>query len=116
MKQLDVLLRQFYALSIIAHVAHINTRVGFHHEAIGEFYDSVNQFKDRLAEYLVGKRMMNKVEVPILECNGDLLQKSAGLASMFCEIAEEVDDEALCNMAGEFEEVVARLSYKMMMS
>ena len=67
MKQLDVLIRKFYALSVIAHVAHINTRIFSQHEALGEFYDGVNSFKDRLNEYLVGQGKVANVNASVLE-------------------------------------------------
>lgn len=109
----DILLRKFYSLSVLAHIEHVNTKVGFHHEAIGEFYDQVNEIKDRLAEYLIGEQKLSKVVVPILEIGNDLKAEADSLSEMLCNFSEE---EAIENMAGEFEEHVAKLKYKLSMS
>lgn len=116
MKQLDVLIRKFYALSVIAHVAHINTRIFSQHEALGEFYDGVNSFKDRLIEYLVGQGKVAKVNASVLETGGDVVKEAESLAAAFVEISESMEDEALCNMAGEFQESVGKLKYLMLLS
>jgi hypothetical protein len=116
MKQLDVLIRKFYALSVIAHVAHINTRSFSQHEALGEFYGGVNDFKDRLIEYLVGTGKINKVNAAMLETGGDVIKEAESLAELFCEVAESIDDEALINMSGEFEEAVGKLKYLFLLS
>lgn len=116
MKQLDVLIRKFYALSVIAHVAHINTRVFAQHEALGDFYSGVNSFKDRLVEYLVGQGKVAKVNAAVLETGGDVVREADILAALFVEISESMEDEALCNMAGEFQESVGKLKYLMLLS
>lgn len=111
MKKLDVLVRKFYALSVIAHVAHINTRSYAQHIALGDFYDKVNDFKDRLIEYLVGENRISKVEAAMLECGGEVVAEAEALSKSFCDIAAELKDDSLLNMAGEFEESVGKLKY-----
>lgn len=111
MKTIDQLVRKFYGLSVLAHVSHENTRVFAQHDALGEFYELVNTMKDRLIEYSIGTGYLTKVSVPILEIGTDILTESAATAQMFCELAEDMDDEALCNMAGEFEEAVGKLKF-----
>ena len=116
MKQLDVLIRKFYALSVIAHVAHINTRSFAQHEALGEFYGGVNGFKDRLVEYLVGHGKVAKVNAAVLETGGEVIKEAEALASLFVEVADSMEDEALINMSGEFQESVGKLKYLFLLS
>lgn len=116
MKQLDVLIRKFYALSVIAHVAHVNTKSFAMHEALGDFYSKVNDYKDRLIEYLIGEMKIVKVEAAVLECGGDVIMEADMLAKMFCDIAKQMGDEALINMSGEFEEAVGKLKFLSMLS
>lgn len=111
MKQFDIVVRKFYALSVIAHVAHINTRSFSEHSALGDFYEKVSDFKDRLIEYLVGEGRIAKVEAAVLECGGDVIKEADALAKLFCDQAKAADDEALINMSGEFEESVGKLKY-----
>lgn len=110
-KKLEVLIRKFYGLSVLAHTSHINTRVFAQHEALGEFYGVLNSVKDRVVEYCIGKGYISKVEIPILEIGSDIISQASLVADQFCEFAEESDDEALCNIAGEFEESVGKLKY-----
>lgn len=117
-KSLDVLVRKFYALEVMSHIAHENvaltTKSYAQHVALGDFYDKVGDFKDRLVEYLIGEGRIQKVNADILECGGDLMIEAVNTAMMFCEISEELEDEALSNMAGEFEESVGKLRYLFM--
>jgi len=115
MKQLEVLIRKFYALSVIAHVAHVNTKSFAAHEALGDFYDGVNTFKDRLIEYLIGEGKLIKVEAAMLECGGEVVAEAEATATMFCNLAKQIGDEALVNMSGEFEESVGKLKFLMML-
>lgn len=111
MKPFDILIRKFYSLSVIAHVAHVNTRSFSEHEALGDFYSKVNDFKDRLIEYLVGEAKIAKVEAAMLECGGDVVKEADAVAKMFCDQAKAAGDEALINMSGEFEEAVGKLKF-----
>ena len=101
-KKIEILVRKFYGLSVLAHVSHINTRVFAQHEALGEFYGKVNDVKDRLIEYCIGKNYMQKVDAAIVEVGSDIIGQASTVADYFCELAEEMEDEALCNIAGEF--------------
>lgn len=109
----DVLIRKFYSLSVLAHIEHVNTKVGFHHEALGEFYEQVNDVKDRIAEYLIGDQQLSRVNVPMLEIGTDIKAEAYSAAEMLCSFS---DDEAIENIAGEFKEHVAKLKYKLSMS
>lgn len=111
MKKIDVLIRKFYALSVIAHVAHVNTRSFAQHEALGDFYGKVNDFKDRLIEYLTGENKIAKVEAAILECGGEVIAEAESVSKEFVDLAESMGDEALKNMSGEFEEAVGKLKF-----
>lgn len=112
----DALIRKFYALSVIAHVAHVNTKSFSQHEALGDFYSKVNDFKDRLVEYLIGEMKIVKVEAAVLECGEDVMIAADSTARMFCDIAKMMGDEALINMSGEFEEAVGKLKFLSMLS
>lgn len=117
-KELDVLVRKFYALEVLAHVTHENvaltTKSYAQHVALGDFYDKVGDMKDRLVEYLIGEGRIQKVNVPMLEIGSDLLSEAKSVAMTFCNLSEDLEDEALSNMAGEFEESVGKLSYLFM--
>lgn len=110
-KKLEVLIRKFYGLSVLAHTSHVNTRVFAQHEALGEFYKKLIDVKDRIIEYSIGSGYISKVDIPILEIGSDIISQASLVAEQFCDYAEESDDEALCNIAGEFEESVGKLKY-----
>jgi hypothetical protein len=110
-KAIDQLVRKFYSVSVLAHVEHINTKSFAQHEALGDFYSKVNSMKDRVIEYLIGSGYMQKISVPILEMGSGILAESGALADMFCKCSEDMDDDALENMAGEFEESVGKLKF-----
>lgn len=116
MKEIDVLIRKFYALEVEAHAAHINTRSYAQHIALGDFYDKVSDFKDRLIEYLTGEKKLAKVNVSMIEVGSDISKSADELAEMFCDFAEKAGDEALINMSGEFEEAVGKLKYLFMLA
>lgn len=112
----NVVVRKFYALESLAHAAHVNTRVGTHHEALGEFYEAVGEIKDRIIEHMMGKGKLQAVRLGILEIGEDIKTEARAVSDMFCEYAEMCDDDALENIAGEFEEKVYKLMYMLMMS
>lgn len=109
------LIEGFYELEIVSHLAHVNTRSFAEHGALGAFYDKVGDFKDRLVEYLMGEGKLTKLNITVLDPAGSTIALADSLATRFCDFAENAEDEALCNMAGEFEETVARLKYMMML-
>lgn len=117
-KELDLLVRKFYGLEVLSHVTHENvaltTKSYAQHIALGDFYDKVGDMKDRLIEYLIGSGRIQKLSVPMLEIGFDVLSEAKSVAMMFCNLSEELEDEALSNMAGEFEEAVGKLSYLFM--
>lgn len=110
-KMIDQLIRKFYSVSVLAHVEHINTKSFAQHEALGDFYSKVNSMKDRVIEYMIGSGYMQKVTVPILEIGAGISSQASALAEMFCQCSEDMDDDALENMAGEFEEAVGKLKF-----
>lgn len=115
MTQLQILIRKLYALSVIAHVEHVNTKSFAAHEALGEFYSSVNSFKDRLAEYLIGQGKISKVEAALLETGGDVVTEADSVSREFVLVAKQMNDEALINMSGEFQESVGKLKFLLML-
>jgi len=114
-KQLDVLIRKFYSVADLAHISHVNTRSFAAHEATGEFYGKINEVKDRLIEFLMGEGKLLKVNANILEIGEDISKEATLLSEMFCEWAEACDEEALVNLAGEFEESVGKLKFLLML-
>lgn len=111
MKEIKTLLSGFYSLSIVAHTAHVNTRHFAFHEATGEFYGKVNEYKDRLIEYMMGEEMIKVVPELIFKVDEDVVKVADSVANMFCGWAKSAGHEALINMSGEFEEVVGKLKY-----
>jgi len=111
MEDIKKLLSSFYSLSIVAHMAHVNTKTYSFHIATGEFYDTVNETKDRLVEYLIGEKLIKEVSELKISLEGDVVDVADGVANMFCGWAKNIKHEALINMAGEFEEKVGHLKY-----
>lgn len=116
MKKIDVkeLVQIFYCLSISTHVAHINTRSYAQHKALGDFYDKVNDFKDRLAEYMTGMGYIASVELEEIEVE-DVISEAEEACYMLESFASSMADEALINMAGEFKEAKGKLKYLLML-
>lgn len=115
-KQLDILIRRFYAVADLAHISHVNTRSFAAHEALGEFYSTVSAHKDRLIEYCMGEGRLVKVNANILEIGTDISLEATTLKSMYCGYAKSTMDEALINMSGEFEESVGKLKFLLMLA
>lgn len=109
------LIEAFYELEIVAHLAHVNTRSYAEHQAFGKFYDKVGDFKDRLVEYLMGEGKLVKLNIQVLDPAGSTVALADSLATKFCDFAESLEDEALSNIAAEFEETVASLKYALML-
>lgn len=116
MKKVDVkeLIQCFYCLSISAHVAHVNTRSFSEHEALGDFYGKVNDFKDRLVEYMTGMGYIKSVEIDEIEIE-DVMDEAEEACYLLESYASAMADEALINMAGEFKEVKGKLKYLLML-
>lgn len=115
-KTIDILIRKFYALSVGAHVAHVNTKSFAAHEAFGDFLAKVNETKDRLIEYHIGERKIVKVSASIIEVGENIEMEASALAEMFTNYAKGIADEAMINLSGEFEESVGKLKFFLMLS
>ena len=111
----QALIELFYELEVVSHLAHVNTRSFSEHSAFGSFYDKVGDFKDRLVEYLMGDGKLTKLNINVIDAEGNTVKLADTLADKFCDFAENLEDEALINMAGEFEETVAHLKYMLML-
>ncbi len=111
----QTLIEAFYELELVAHLAHVNTGSYSEHKAFGEFYDSVGEFKDRVVEYLMGEGKLTKLTISVLDPAGSTVALADSLANKFCDFAKNADEEALINMAGEFEETVSHLKYMLML-
>ena len=109
------LIENFYELEVAAHLAHVNTRSFAEHNAFGAFYDKVGDFKDFLVEYLMGEGKLGKLTIAMVDPSGLVPQLADALSEKFCAFARQLDDEALINKAGEFEETVAHLKYMLML-
>lgn len=111
----QTLIEGFYELEIVSHLAHVNTRSFSEHSAFGDFYDKVGDFKDRLVEYLMGEGKLAKLSITVLDPAGQTVSLADSLVAKFCDFAKNLEDDALLNMAGEFEETVAHLKYMLML-
>lgn len=113
--ELQILIRKFYGLADAAHINHVNTRSYPAHVALGEFYASVIEVKDKMIEYLMGQGKLASVKASVLEIKDDVVPEADVVAKAFCEYAESLKDEAMINLAGEFQESVGKLKYLLML-
>jgi len=111
----DVVARKLYALDVLAHANHVNTRSYAAHKAFGKFYEFTSEFKDRIIEYMMGESKIASVKVAMLEVGDDLVQEADAVSKMIYDYSNMCMDEALKNMAAEFEEAVAELKYMLML-
>lgn len=111
----DVIARKLYALDALAHANHVNTRSYAAHKAFGTFYDFVSEFKDRIIEYMMGEGKLVSVKVAVLETGEDLVAEAEMVSKMLYDYAYMCDDDALENMAADFEEGLAKLKYMLML-
>lgn len=112
---IQILIRRFYGLSVSAHISHVNTRSFAAHEALGEFYGVVNGVKDRFIEYNMGEARLASVKASVLEVKEDTVAEAISVAEDFCKYAKEINDEAMINLSGEFEEAVGKLRFLMLL-
>lgn len=115
-KQIDIIVRKLYAIADLAHITHANIRVGFHHEATGEFYASVIDLKDRIVEHLMGSGKLIRVNANILEIGEDLIKEASNFQYMLDTYASQSGCNALINMSGDYIEALSKLKLKFMMS
>jgi DNA-binding ferritin-like protein len=112
MAKVDVydLVQSFYKLSVTAHVAHVNTTSFAQHEALGNFYEKLISFKDRLVEYLMGMGYMDEVYLEEFELE-DLMEELNEACSKLMMFAEASNDETLKNMFADLNEMKGKLKY-----
>ena len=102
------------ALRTAAHLAHLTTSSYAQHEALGEFYPTLEGHVDRYAEVYMGL----KTQVPSFPAatvpRGDIVE---ALQDYVDTVREEMDEdhksEALKNILAEIEELTARTLYKL---
>lgn len=102
-----------YCLSVTAHVAHVNTRSFAQHEALGDFYEKVNDFKDRFVEYCMGAGYLMQVELEEIESE-DVISEAEECCSNLLAFADYTGDETIMNMAADFIEAKNKLKYMLM--
>jgi hypothetical protein len=111
----DVVARKLYALDVLAHANHVNTRSYAAHKAFGKFYEFTSEFKDRIIEHMMGKGKLVSVKVAMIEVGDDVVAEADAMAAMVLDYARMCNDEALINMAAEFAEAVGDLKYMLML-
>jgi hypothetical protein len=111
----DVVARKLYALDVLAHANHVNSRSYAAHKAFGKFYDFVSDFKDRIIEHMMGKGKLVAVKVAMIEVGDDVVMEADAMAAMVLDYARMCNDEAMINMAAEFAEAVGDLKYMLML-
>ncbi len=111
----DIVARKLYALDVLAHANHVNTRSYAAHKAFGGFYEFVGSFKDRLIEHMMGKGKLVSVKVAMIEVGDDVVAEADAMAAMVLDYARMCNDEAMINMAAEFAEAVVDLKYMLML-
>jgi hypothetical protein len=112
MKELSIVIRKLFALSVMAKASHINSMSYAKHEAFGDFYSFVDKLADRVSEHCIGMGYIPGVELSMLETSGDTISYAMMTYSELYMIAEDkLEDEALCNMCAEFHEAIGKLKY-----
>jgi Family of unknown function (DUF5856) len=111
----DVVARKLYALDVLAHANHVNTRSYAAHKAFGNFYEFTSEFKDRIIEHMMGKGKLVSVKVAMIEVGDDVVAEADAMAAMVLDYARMCNDEAMINMAAEFAEAVGDLKYMLML-
>ena len=111
----DVVARKLYALDVLAHANHVNTRSYAAHKAFGKFYEFTSEFKDRIIEHMMGKGKLVSVKVAMIEVGDDVVAEADAMAAMVLDYARMCNDEAMINMAAEFAEAVGDLKYMLML-
>lgn len=112
MKELGSIIRKIFALSVMAKSSHINAGTSYaKHIAFGDFYKFVDDLADRVSEHCIGMGYIPSVDLQMLESSGDTVTSAMMVYSELYNIAENIDDEALCNMAAEFHEAIGKLKY-----
>jgi hypothetical protein len=114
-KQVDIIVRKLYSVTVLAHITHENIRCGFIHDALGEFYDSINDVKDRFIEHLMGTGKMTKVTANILEISEDIITDASNLQYMIDSYCKQSGDNALINISGDYIEALGKLKFKYLM-
>ena len=115
MGRIDIneVIQSLYCVSVTAHVAHVNTRSFSQHEALGDFYEKANAFKDRFIEYCMGAGYINQVMLEEIDSE-DLMEELEEACDNLYAFAEECDDETLMNMYADFLEAKNKLKYMLM--
>lgn len=111
----DIVARKLYALDVLAHANHVNTRSYAAHKAFGNFYEFTSEFKDRIIEHMMGKGKLVSVKVAMIEVGDDVVAEADAMAAMVLDYARMCNDEAMINMAAEFAEAVGDLKYMLML-
>lgn len=116
MVKMDIneVVQSLYCLSVTAHVAHVNTRSFSQHEALGDFYDKVNSFKDRFIEYCMGAGLLEEVMLEEIESE-DVLDEAKEVCEKLLAFADYTGDETIMNMAADFMEAKNKLKYMLML-
>jgi DNA-binding ferritin-like protein len=107
----EELMQNFYCLSVTAHKEHENTNSFAKHEALGDFYEKVIAFKDRLGEYLIGMEYLSKIKLEPVDSDEDVLEEAMECCKLLQQFGKMNGDEAIINMSGEFKEAIGKLKY-----
>lgn len=112
MKELSIVIRKLFSLSVMAKASHLNSMSFAKHEAFGEFYKFLDDFTDRVSEHCIGMGYIPGVELSMLETSGETISYAMMAYNELYMIAEEkLEDEALCNMCAELHESIGKLKY-----
>lgn len=109
--KINEIIQYLYNLSVIVHVEHANTKSFAKHSALGEFYDVVSDIKDRTVEFCIGYNIVDKVKITAIATDSDPIQMAKYAAEKYCKVANDMKNDTLINIAGEFEEAVGKLMF-----
>lgn len=115
MKEFSPIIRKLLGLAVLAKIEHVNAATvnqsyAFH-KALGEFYEFVDEFNDRVIEHCIGAGYIMKVDAGVLELGGSSVMVGEMIFRELYAASEEIEDEALCNMCADLFEAVTKLKY-----
>jgi hypothetical protein len=117
MKEFSQIVRKLLALSVLAKVEHANTAVVSQsyamHVALGEFYEFLDEFNDKVIEHCIGAGYIPRVEAAVLDISGGTVVTGELLFRELYNASEEIEDETLCNLSADLLQAVTKLKYMM---
>lgn len=97
-----------------SHMAHLKTSSFAKHKALNEFYDSIVDLADELAEAAQGQ--YGKLDIPFVDMKGDVENPVEGISThlvVINNLYKKCDEEYLCNILQEIQKLYRQTIYKL---